>query len=98
MATMEMNSSGQTKQRAHEAGFVSATNHGQVSDNHQCCYDSQTRVSSSCASSRLNDLQEKTAGPRLGDNVAVVRDRVSALALITQPVNHSPIAEECPSG
>ena len=89
--------SGQTKQPAPDAGFASATNHGRVSDNHRCCYDSQTRVSSSCAPARLNNLQEKTAGPKLGDNFAIERGRASALALMIQPVNHSPTAEVCSS-
>jgi hypothetical protein len=89
-------SSGQTKQAARDAGFVSATNHGKVSGNHQCCYDSQAGVSRSCAPSRLNDLQVKIGGPKLGDNDATVR-RACAPALMIQPVNQCPAADACTS-
>jgi hypothetical protein len=91
-------SSSPTKQPAPDAGFVSATDRGQVSDNHQCCYYGQAGVSSSCVPSRLNDWQVKTAGPDLGDKFAIVQARASALALIIQPVNHSPTAQVCTSG
>jgi len=90
-------SSGQTRQPATDAGFLSATDHALRSDNQQCCYDSQAGVSSSCAPLRLNDLQVKTAGPKLGDNSAILRTRASALAVIIQPVHHPPTAEVCAS-
>jgi hypothetical protein len=85
--------SAHTRRSVSDPRVANGVDHGRISIDHQCCYDSRAAASSPCAASRRSESRAQIAAPKFANNPLLAQSKAPALTFTGQAVNLRPVGE-----